>query len=174
MPRGKKKMPSADFETVFDDQLDAIETPEDPLESDIKDRNIIEPDLEAESVTELEQENKATQERISEVSESVPVNSQAQKFGLTAVTETGQVESINKTYKLNEFTVRKLDSLIYKDSKNTKKITGTKGFLSDFLDNAIWQHFYQLGLIEEEEANQHIKDYGKYPINVDNFKNIKK
>lgn len=164
MPRGKKKMPSADFETAFDDQLDELETPEDSLESDIKDQNNAEP----------EQVNEPTPEPISENDDSVPAHSQAQKFGLTVASDSDQVESINKTYKLNEFTVRKLDSLIHKDSKNTKKITGTKGFLSDFLDNAIWQHFYQLGLIDEEEANLHIKDYSKYPINVENFKNIKK
>lgn len=172
MPRGKKKMPSSDFLSAFDDQLNEIETPEDSLESDIKGRNISE--QEAEQELELESNNEHTPEPISEVSESQPTNSQAQKFGLTAASESDQVESINKTYKLNEYTVRKLDSLIHKDSKNTKKIAGTKGFLSDFLDNAIWQHFYQLGLIDEQEANQHIKDYGKYPINVDNFKNIKK
>lgn len=174
MPRGKKKMPSATFKTAFDDQLDEIETPEDSLESDIKDRNISEQESEPEKEKVTEPENEPTPESTDEVSESLPANSQAQKFGLTAASETDQVESINKTYKLNEYTVRKLDSLIHKDSKNTKKIAGTKGFLSDFLDNAIWQHFYQLGLIDEEEANQHIKDYSKYPINVENFKNIKK
>ncbi len=157
MPR-KRKSASADFETAFDDELDEIETPQDSLEVDISDQNNSE--LETEEIT--------------EVPDIKPANSQAQKFGLTVVSDSDQIESINKTYKLNEFTARKLDSLIHKDNKNTKKIAGTKGFLSDFLDNAIWQHFYQLGLIDEEEANQHIKDYSKYPINVENFKNMKK
>ncbi|MEY8500330.1 hypothetical protein [Enterococcus avium] len=157
MPR-KRKSASADFETAFDDELDEIETPQDSLEVDISDQNNTESDT----------------EEINEVPDIKPANSQAQKFGLTVVSDSDQIESINKTYKLNEFTARKLDSLIHKDNKNTKKITGTKGFLSDFLDNAIWQHFYQLGLIDEEEANQHIKDYSKYPINVENFKNMKK
>lgn len=157
MPR-KRKSASADFETAFDDELDEIETPQDSLEIDISDQNN----------SELETEE------INEVPDIKPANSQAQKFGLTIVSDSDQIESINKTYKLNEFTARKLDSLIHKDNKNTKKIAGTKGFLSDFLDNAIWQHFYQLGLIDEEEANQHIKDYSKYPINVENFKNMKK
>lgn len=164
MPRGKKKMPSADFESAFDDQLEELETPEDSLGSDFKEQSSSVPD----------KVNEPTSDLVGENSDSVPANSQAQKFGLTAASDSDQVESINKTYKLNEFTVRKLDSLIHKDSKNTKKIPGTKGFLSDFLDNAIWQHFYQLGLIDEEEANQHIKDYSKYPINVENFKNIKR
>lgn len=157
MPR-KRKSASADFETAFDDELDEIETPQDSLEVDISEQNN----------SELETEE------INEVPDVKPANSQAQKFGLTVVSDSDQIESINKTYKLNEFTARKLDSLIHKDNKNTKKIAGTKGFLSDFLDNAIWQHFYQLGLIDEEEANQHIKDYSKYPINVENFKNMKK
>ncbi|MDU5511931.1 hypothetical protein [Enterococcus gilvus] len=156
MPRSNKKRPSADFETAFDDDLDAIETPEDSLEFDTSDQYEADPEEEVQIV------------------ENTSSNSQAQKFGLTAAKESDSVESINKTYKLNEYTVRKLDSLIHKDNKNSKKLAGTKGFLSDFLENAIWQHFYQLGLIDEDEANEHIKDYGKYPLNVENFKNIKK
>jgi len=156
MPRTNKKRPSADFETAFDDDLEAIETPEDSLEFDTSDQYEADPEAEVAIV------------------ENPSSNSQAQKFGLTAAKESDSVESINKTYKLNEFTVRKLDSLIHKDNKNTKKLAGTKGFLSDFLENAIWQHFYQLGLIDEDEANEHIKDYGKYPLNVENFKSIKK
>ncbi|WP_137665503.1 hypothetical protein [Enterococcus hulanensis] len=160
MPRGNKKKPSADFHTAFDDELEEIETPKDSLEFD------------SESLSETDhQPDNSIQ---SNIEEFTPTPSQANKFGLAPVSENDSVESINKTYKLNEYTVRKLDSLIHKDSKNTKKISGTKGFLSDFMDNAIWQHFYQLGLIDEDEANQHIKDYSKYPINIENFKNMKK
>jgi len=160
MPRGNNKKSSANFESVFDAELEDIKTPKDSLDS-LSNNQVLPSDK--------------SEEDLSTISEKkVSNNSQANKFGFVPADDNDSIESINKTYKLNEYTVRKLDSLIHKDNKNTKKIAGTKGFLSDFMDNAIWQHFYQLGLIDEEEANKHIKDYSKYPINTENFKNMKK
>lgn len=69
--------------------------------------------------------------------------------------------------KFDTETLRRVEDLIYKDQRHSRKIPGTKGFLSDFMDNAIWQHLYQLGLATEEEVNEHLKDYSKYPLNFD-------
>ncbi|EOH86298.1 hypothetical protein [Enterococcus pallens] len=152
-----RKKASGNFESAFDNELESIQTPEDSLES-VSSGTIIESDT--------------TDSIDTDVSQPVPT-SQAGKFGLVNVGDPEAVETVYKTYKLNSFTAKKLDSLVHKDSKNTKKVPGTKGFLSDFLENAIWQHFLQLGLISEAEANEHMKDYSKYPINVENFKSIK-
>jgi len=58
---------------------------------------------------------------------------------------------------------------VYKDQRHSKKIPGTKGFISDFMDNAIWQHLLQLGLATEEEVQKHLNSYSKYPLNFDNY-----
>ncbi|WP_265460402.1 hypothetical protein [Enterococcus sp. HY326] len=165
MPRKRKA--SGDFPSAFDDELGNIETPEDSLTPP-----------EAEIKTNIEKKPVSSEADISEaVSPDVKKEStgnKESKFGFSLRKDQDVIETVNKTYKISDYTARKLDSLVHSDSKNTKKISGTKGFLSDFLENAIWQHFLQLGLIDEEEANEHIKDYSKYPINIENFNNIKK
>lgn len=76
---------------------------------------------------------------------------------------------VARTFKYDEETLNRLESLIYKDQRHSKKIPGTKGFISDFMDNAIWQHFLQLGLATEEEVQNRLKSYSKYPLNFENF-----
>ena len=91
------------------------------------------------------------------------------RFGLNKKNKASGSELIARTFKYDKETLKRVESLIYKDQKHSKKIPGTKGFISDFMENAIWQHLYQLGLATEEEVNDHLKSYSKYPLNFDNI-----
>ncbi|GGD02719.1 hypothetical protein [Enterococcus wangshanyuanii] len=160
----RRKRAAGNFNSAFDEELENVKTPEDDLQND--------------SLLNLSNETVSVEEKLSTneepsthetTSETVPSSESSNKFGLVRETQKHLSEMIPRTYKLRQDTVDSLESLVYKDKKRSRKIPGTKGFISDFVDNAIWQHFLQLGLITEEEANKHVKDYSKYPINIDNF-----
>ena len=142
-----------DFESLFDDELENIHTPIDTIDS-------------------IEDVSKDSDVETKE-SKSYPSDNSiapSNKFGLNVSEELETTKLIPRTYKLPKETVDQLESLIYKSKNSKNKLPGTKGFLSDFLDNAIWQHFLQLGLITEEEAEKHLKDYKNYPLSIENFK----
>lgn len=156
----RKKRAAGDFSSAFDEELDNVETPEDDLQNE----TLLNP---TNNLTNTVVETIPTDEERTPDTTSTSDNSN--KFGLIRQNHQNVSEMIPRTYKLRQDTVDGLESLVYRDKKRNKKIPGTKGFISDFVDNAIWQHFLQLGLITEEEANKHVKDYSKYPINIENF-----
>lgn len=150
MPRKKSKQSaSGDFDSAFDDDLDDIQTPVDSLGEDF-----IEPIEPSTNIPAEKPLNISTKNDISN------------KFGLKKNSNLSGTELVPRTYKVERTTVDRLESLVYKDSRRNKKIPGTKGFISDFIENAIWQHLFQLGLATEDEVNSHLKDYSKYPLNL--------
>jgi len=156
----RKKRAAGDFSSAFDEELDNVETPEDDLQNE----TLLDP---TNNLTNTVVETIPTDEE--RTSDTTSTSDNSNKFGLIRQNQQNVSEMIPRTYKLRQDTVDGLESLVYRDKKRNKKIPGTKGFISDFVDNAIWQHFLQLGLITEEEANKHVKDYSKYPINIENF-----
>ena len=168
MPRLPKNKPSGNFESFFDDELEDLDTPEDTIDSIL--------DTEQESQKEIIEkfsETSSGSNQLTDQNENPNVYSVvADKFGLRKTQNNQANELVARTLKFDTETLRRVEDLIYKDQRHSKKIPGTKGFLSDFMDNAIWQHLYQLGLATEEEVNEHLKDYSKYPLNFD--KNIEK
>ncbi|MBO0423365.1 MULTISPECIES: hypothetical protein [Enterococcus] len=156
----RKKRAAGDFSSAFDEELDNVETPEDDLQNE----TLLNP---TNNLTNTVVETIPTDEE--RTSDTTSTSDNSNKFGLIRQNQQNVSEMIPRTYKLRQDTVDGLESLVYRDKKRNKKIPGTKGFISDFVDNAIWQHFLQLGLITEEEANKHVKDYSKYPINIENF-----
>ncbi|MFB8449859.1 hypothetical protein ACFC3Z_12325 [Enterococcus thailandicus] len=158
MPRNSRKKPSGNFDSVFDDELDILDTPEDTIESLAEEEVMSDPVIPEELPV---KENTAI---------STPnATTAAEKFGLNKKSSNAHNTLVARTFKYDEEALKRIESLIYKDQKQSKKIPGTKGFISDFMDNAIWQHLYQLGLATEEEVNAHLKDYSKYPLNFDNI-----
>lgn len=163
MPRVPKNKPSGDFESFFDDELEDLDTPEDTIDS------ISENEIETKNeIVESILENSTNSTLLPTQNESLGITHvAADKFGLSKTKKNQANELVARTLKFDTETLRRVEDLIYKDQRHSKKIPGTKGFLSDFMDNAIWQHLYQLGLATEEEVNEHLKDYSKYPLNFD-------
>ncbi|MGM0220148.1 hypothetical protein [Enterococcus sp. AZ126] len=156
----RKKRATGDFSSAFDEELENVKTPEDDLQNETL------PDQTNEPTNTVVETIPKDEERASDTTSS---SDNSNKFGLIRQNQQNVSKMIPRTYKLRQDTVDGLESLVFRDKKRNKKIPGTKGFISDFVDNAIWQHFLQLGLITEEEANKHVKDYSKYPINIENF-----
>lgn len=190
MPRNSRKKTAGNFESPFDEDLEELDTPSDTIDSVIIEDSIeedvprISSEYNAESSQETNEKQPSTQENIvdntvllqQEISslkfeEPVALSSykSADKFGISKVKPSSGKELIARTFKYDEETIRRVESLVYKDQRRSKKIPGTKGFISDFMENAIWQHLLQLGLATEEEVENHLKDYSKYPLNFDNI-----
>lgn len=188
MPRKPRKKPLGNFESPFDEDLEELDTPSDTIDSVIIEDSIEEdgPSISSEynavSPQETNENQPSTQESTIDtnilqetssvkVEESVvlPSYGSADKFGINKVKPSSGKELIARTFKYDEETISRVESLVYKDQRRSKKIPGTKGFISDFMENAIWQHLYQLGLATEKEVENHLKDYSKYPLNFDNI-----
>ena len=153
MPRINKRKPTGNFDSFFDEELEELDTPADTIDSIPS-----EVDLEIDTAEQKEED-------ITTVSPSKEVD----RFGLNKKNKASGSELIARTFKYDKETLKRVESLIYKDQKHSNKIPGPKGFISDFMENAIWQHLYQLGLATEEEVNDHLKSYSKYPLNFDNI-----
>ncbi|MBO6420030.1 hypothetical protein [Enterococcus gallinarum] len=151
MPRINRKKPAGDFESVFDDELEDLETPRDTIDS-------------------IPENDETTSNSFPSDKETITENLiEANRFGLSKNSKSASSELVARTFKYDKETIQRVESLVYKDQRHSKKIPGTKGFISDFMDNAIWQHLLQLGLATEEEVQKHLKSYSKYPLNFDNF-----
>lgn len=188
MPRKPRKKPSGNFESPFDEDLEELDTPSDTIDSVIVEESTEEDvplssnEHTTEEPHEANENQSATQENTiddnvpKEISSikieepaALPSYRTADKFGINKVKPSSGKELIARTFKYDEETISRVESLVYKDQRRSKKIPGTKGFISDFMENAIWQHLYQLGLATEEEVENHLKDYSKYPLNFDNI-----
>ncbi|MDT2297842.1 hypothetical protein P6Z26_11195 [Enterococcus faecium] len=151
MPRINRKKPAGDFESVFDDELEELETPSDNIDSI--------PETEVTASNSFSSDKETITEKFNE----------ANRFGLSKTSKSTSSELVARTFKYKKETIQRVESLVYKDQRHSKKIPGTKGFISDFMDNAIWQHLLQLGLATEEEVQKHLNSYSKYPLNFDNY-----
>ena len=188
MPRKPRKKTLGNFESPFDEDLEELDTPSDTIDSVIIEDSIEEdvPSISSEynavSPQETNENQPSTQESTIDInilqetssvkveeSVALPSYGLADKFGINKIKPSSGKESIARTFKYDEETISRVESLVYKDQRRSKKIPGTKGFISDFMENAIWQHLYQLGLATEKEVENHLKDYSKYPLNFDNI-----
>lgn len=194
MPRSNKKIKnkaSGDFNSFFDTELDEIATPEDSLQDDLSDNKTVEEkssnlevnvptdekDSEYSKVSETAEHTSTDHSIVTEEIRPSSVNHHlsdaiSNNFGLKISNSETLDPLIPKTYKLSESTIDRLESLVYKDKRRNKKIPGTKGFISDFVDNAIWLHLHGLGLATEDELNEHLKEYSKYPLNLNATDNL--
>ncbi|HHJ5066906.1 TPA: hypothetical protein ACQK1M_002030 [Enterococcus hirae] len=187
MPRKTRKKPLGNFESPFDEELEELDTPSDSIDSIVieeslekeapsssEDRDINIPNELNNTISSSQEEAIETEIEVIEnlkAEDSTPSNlyRTADKFGINKVKQSSGKELIARTFKYSEETISRVESLVYKDQRRSKKIPGTKGFISDFMENAIWQHLYQLGLATEEEVEMHLKDYSKYPLNFGNI-----
>lgn len=67
-----------------------------------------------------------------------------------------EVKNVYKTYRVNEDVVELIDSLVSDD--NGKKISGTRGLVSQIVNNALIKELISMGLLDKSAISR-IKEY---------------